>query len=206
MKRKIIFRWLKVIIILYSAIGITLYYLQEIFLFHPEKLSAAFSDGENEFIRSLHKAITGNKAKYKCTPHPFNKPGTVSAELVGGNLSLLTHLIGTPSELNTSNKILFIEDVGEYIYQADRMLHQLKRSGKLNKLAGLVVGGFTDIKDTERTFGKTIYEVIRDIVAQYDYPVCFDFPVSHEKENYALKIGVHYQLQVGKKTIRLTEQ
>ena len=169
-------------------------------------MAAAFNDDENEFIQSVRKAITGKKAKYKCTPHPFNKPGTVSAELVGGNLSLLTNLIGTPSELNTNNKILFIEDIGEYIYQADRMLYQLKRSGKLNKLAGLVVGGFTDIKDTDRPFGKTIYEVIRDIVAAYDYPICFGFPVSHEKENYALKIGVHYQLQVGKKTIRLTEQ
>ena len=169
-------------------------------------MAAAFNDGENEFIQSLHKAITGKKAKYKCSSHPFNKTGTVSAELVGGNLSLLTHLIGTSSELNTNSKILFIEDIGEYIYQADRMLYQLKRSGKLNKLAGLVVGGFTDIKDTDRSFGKTIYEVISAIVTEYDYPVCFGFPVSHEKENYALKIGVQYQLQVGKKTVRLTEQ
>ena len=176
-------------------------------------MAAAFNDDapiaigdKNEFIQSLHKAITGKKANYKCAPHPFNKPGTVSAELVGGNLSLLTHLIGTPSEVNTNNKILFLEDVGEYIYQADRMLYQLKRSGKLNKLAGLIIGGFTDIKDTERPFGKTIYEVVNEIIAEYNYPVCFGFPVSHEKENYALKVGVDYQLQVGKKTVRLTEQ
>ena len=84
-------------------------------------------------------------------------------------------------------------------------MYQLKRSGKLDKLAGLVVGGFTDIKDTERPFGQTAYEIIRDTIAEYDYPVCFDFPVSHEKENYALKIGVGYKLKVGKNKVTLEE-
>jgi len=104
------------------------------------------------------------------------------------------------------NKILFIEDIGEYIYNIDRMLYQLKRSGKLDKLSGLIVGGFTDMKDTERPFGKKVYEVIREIVAEYDYPVCFDFPVSHGKENYALKVGVTYELKVTAKEVRLKEK
>ena len=98
---------------------------------HP--MAAAFNEGENEFIQSLQKAITGKKAKYKCAAHPFNKPGNATAELVGGNLSLLAHVIGTPSDINTKNKILFIEDIGEQIYNTDRMLYQLKRSGKLDK-------------------------------------------------------------------------
>ena len=90
-----------------------------------------------------------------------------------------------------------MEDVGEYLYCADRLLYQLKRSGKLSRLAGLVIGGFTDSKDTDRPFGKSAYEMIHDLVKEYDYPICFDFPVSHNKENYALKIGVKYSLQVG---------
>ena len=84
-------------------------------------------------------------------------------------------------------------------------MYQMKRSGKLSKLAGLIVGGFTDIKDTERSFGKTVYEIINDVVKEYDYPVCFGFPVSHEKENYALKIGVGYKLKVTKSKVLLEE-
>ena len=150
--------------------------------------------------------LTGKKNKYDCPVHPFNKQGKTTAELVGGNLSLLAHLIGTPSDINTKNKILFIEDIGEYIYSIDRMLYQLKRSGKLDHLAGLIIGGFTDIKDTERPFGKPIDEVINDIAKDYRYPICFNFPVSHGKENYALKVGGVYQLSVGKKNVQLSEK
>ena len=168
-------------------------------------MASAFNEGENEFIQSLHKAIIGKKAKYSCAPHPFNKPGTATAELVGGNLSLLTHLIGTPSAINTKNKTLFIEDIGEQIYHIDRMLYQLKRSGMLENLAGLIVGGFTDMEDTERPFGKKVYEIIKEITAAYNYPVCFNFPVSHSKKNYALKIGVPYTLKISKTKTQLTE-
>jgi len=169
-------------------------------------MAAAFNDGENEFIQSLHRAITGKKAKYSCAAHPFNRSGITSAELVGGNLALLAHVTGTPSAINTKNKILFIEDTGEYIYNIDRMMYQLKRSGQLNGLAGLIIGGFTDMKDTERPFGKTVYEVIKEIVAGYDYPVCFDFPVSHGKENYALKVGGIYSLSVKQGSVNLSEK
>lgn len=168
-------------------------------------MASAFNEGENEFINAFKHAITGKKAKYSAAAHPYNRPGTATAPLVGGNLSLLAHITGTPSDINTKNKILFLEDIGEYIYNIDRMLYQLKRSGKLDKPAGLIIGGFTDMKDTERPFGKKVYEVIRDVVAQYDYPVCFGFPVSHGKENYALKVGVEYKLSVSKKGVWLTE-
>ena len=168
-------------------------------------MASAFNEGENEFIQSLHKAIIGKKAKYSCAPHPFNIPGTATAELVGGNLSLLTHLIGTTSAINTKNKILFIEDIGEQIYHIDRMLYQLKRSGMLENLAGLIVGGFTDMEDTERPFGKKVYKIIKEITAAYNYPVCFNFPVSHSKKNYALKIGVPYTLKISKTKTQLTE-
>lgn len=169
-------------------------------------MAAAFMDGENEFIRSLHNAVTGKKAKYSCALHPFNRAGTATAELVGGNLTLLAHVTGTPSAINTKNKILFIEDTGEYIYNIDRMMYQLKRSGQLHGLAGLIVGSFTDMKDTERPFGKTTYEVIKEIVAGYDYPVCFGFPVSHGKENYALKVGGTYNFSVKRDSVKLLEK
>jgi muramoyltetrapeptide carboxypeptidase len=119
---------------------------------------------------------------------------------------LFAHLIGTGSDIDTAGKILFLEDVGEYLYNVDRMLHQLKRSGKLKNLAGLVIGGFTDNKDTERPFGKKVYDIIRDIVAEYNYPVCFKFPVSHEKENYALKVGAEYALAITAGGVSLKEK
>lgn len=170
-------------------------------------MAAAFNGDEhnNQYVQSLKSAIEGKKARYECAIHEFNKKGEAIGELVGGNLTLLSHLVGTASDIKTKGKILFIEDIGELLYKADRMLYQLKRSGKLDKLAGLVVGGFTDMTDTERPFGKAIYEMIRSLVAEYHYPVCFGFPVSHNRDNYALKIGVGYKLKVGKKAVSLQE-
>lgn len=166
-------------------------------------MASAFNNNEykNPFVQSLRKALSGGSALYKTTAHSFNRKGEVIGELIGGNLSLLAHQIGTASNINTNGKILFIEDIGEYIYNIDRMLVQLQRSGKLNKLKGLIVGGFSDLKDTTIPFGQTIEEVIKDKVKAYDYPVCFNFPVSHKKENYTLKIGCIYKLSIGKSVV-----
>ncbi|MEP6700652.1 MAG: LD-carboxypeptidase, partial [Bacteroidota bacterium] len=170
-------------------------------------MAGAFNDGgfKNEYVLSLKNALEGKKIKYSSPVHEFNRKGEAIGELVGGNLALLAHLVGTGSDIKTRGRILFIEDVGEYSYNIDRMLHQLKRSGKLSRLAGLIIGGFTDIKDTERPFGKPVFEIIHDIIKEYDYPVCFDFPVSHTDRNYALKIGVGYKLKVGKSKVLLEE-
>ena len=170
-------------------------------------MASAFNNDEykNEFVQSLKNVLEGKKIKYECALHEFNKKGEAIGELIGGNLSLLAHLTGSSSDIKTKGRILFLEDVGEYLYNIDRMLYQLKRNGKLNKLAGLIIGGFTDMKDTERPFGKTVYEIIYDVVKEYDYPVCFDFPVGHQKENYALKIGEGYKLKVGKNKVTLEE-
>jgi muramoyltetrapeptide carboxypeptidase len=173
---------------------------------HAPMANAFNGDGyKSEFVRSLRNALEGKKIKYQVQPHECNRKGEAIGELVGGNLALLAHLIGTTSDLKTKGRILFIEDVGEYLYNIDRMMYQLKRSRKLDKLAGLIVGGFTDVRDTERPFGQTVHEIIRDAVAEYRYPVCFDFPVSHEEKNYALKIGVGYKLKVGKNKVVLEE-
>jgi muramoyltetrapeptide carboxypeptidase len=171
-------------------------------------MAAAFqNDGyKNEFVLSLQKALTGKKGNYETSDHPFNHPGKTTGVLVGGNLALVAHLVGTRSDLQTKGKILFMEDVGEYLYNIDRMFYQLKRSGKLDKLAGLVIGGFTDCKDTDRPFGKTAYEIIHDLIKEYAYPVCFGFPVSHDVENYALKVGGTYTLNVSRKRVQLKEE
>lgn len=166
-------------------------------------MAGAFNDGgfESVYVESLKKALEGKKANYRASAHALNRKGIAEGVLIGGNLALLAHIAGSVSDPDTRNKILFIEDVGEYIYNVDRMLLQLKRAGKLDKLAGLIVGGFTDIKDTERPFGKSVYEAIFDCVKEYNYPVCLDFPVSHGKENYALKCGLKHQLSIGKKVV-----
>jgi muramoyltetrapeptide carboxypeptidase len=108
--------------------------------------------------------------------------------------------------VDTKGKILFIEDVGEYIYNIDRMLYQLKRSGKFKNLAALIVGSFTEMKDTVIPFGKDVYEVIYDAVKEYGFPICFQFPVGHTRENFALKVGVEFELQVGNKKVMLIEK
>ncbi len=161
-------------------------------------MAAAFHDGgyHNRYVLSLKHALEGKWAKYSCKAHPLNRPGEAIGELVGGNLSLLVNGIGTRSELKTKGRILFIEDVAEQKYAIDRMMHHLKRAGKLQHLAGLMVGLFTDTKDTSRPFGSELNELIYEVVREYDYPVCFNFPVSHAQENYALKIGVGHRLKV----------
>ncbi len=161
-------------------------------------MAAAFNDGEfkNQYIESLHNALLGKKANYKTEGNLLDQPGKATGILVGGNLSLLVNLIGTPSDIKTKNKILFIEEVGEYIYSVDRMMYQLKRSGKLDDLRGLIIGRFSEMNDTTIPFGQTAEQAIKEMVKDYDFPVCFGFPVSHEKENYALKIGMKYKLKV----------
>lgn len=170
-------------------------------------MAAAFNDGqaENEYILSLKKALKGGSGKYSCAPAANNQLGSATGKLVGGNLALMVHSIGTASEPNTRNCILFLEDVGEYLYSVDRMLVQLKRAGKLDKVTGIIFGGFTDMKDTERPFGKTMEEILADAVAGLNIPVCYNFPVSHGKENYALKVGVEYNLIVGARKVTLKE-
>lgn len=170
-------------------------------------MANAFNDGgdKNIYVQSLQKVLKGSKTNYKAAPHSLNQIGKASGQLVGGNLALLAHLCGTKSAFKTSGTILFIEDIGEYIYNIDRMLIQLKRAGMLRNLNGLIVGKFTDSKDNTRPFGQTIQELILHHVAEYNYPVCFEFPVSHEKENLALKVGIEHQFSVSRKAVLLKE-
>jgi muramoyltetrapeptide carboxypeptidase len=148
-------------------------------------------------IDSIRQCLIGEKMNYKAPVNVNNRNGEGKGTLIGGNLSILQEMCGSVSAIETAGKILFIEDVGEYLYKIDGMLWNLKRSGKLKDLKGLIVGGFR-IKpdDPGEEFGKTVYEMVMEKVTEYNYPVCFDFPVGHIKENYALKCGVNHQLSV----------
>lgn len=153
---------------------------------------------------SLRKALFGEKLSYKAKPNVLNRNGKAKAEVVGGNLSLLYALSGSKSHISTKGKILFIEDLDEYLYHIDRMMMQLKRSGQLKNLKGLIVGGMSDMKDNTVPFGKTAEQIIYDAVKEYRYPVCFDFPAGHIKTNKAFYIGKKAELKVDKKGTQLT--
>ncbi|MES2565355.1 MAG: LD-carboxypeptidase [Bacteroidota bacterium] len=153
-------------------------------------------DKSKEATKSLVDALFGNSAEIPVEENFSNKEGKAKGELVGGNLSLLFSLSGTPYDLDTSGKILFIEDLDEYLYHIDRMMMQLKLTGKLKNLKGLIVGGMTDMKDNAIPFGKFPEEIILEAVQEYDFPVCFDFPAGHIDRNMALYFGREVELNV----------
>lgn len=147
-------------------------------------------------LQSFFNAITGQSLRYDIPPSPFNRAGEATGILTGGNLAILAHLTGSSSEVDTTGKILFIEDIGELLYNVDRLLLNLKRAGKLDHIKGLIVGGFTDLQDTERPFGQAVEDIIFDKVREYNYPVCFNFPCGHQDINYTLTMGREHRLTV----------
>ena len=156
-----------------------------------------FSDAAaSESVESLRKVLFGDPVELVGKPDVKNRMGTTAGLVVGGNLSILADAIGTPSEPNLINSILILEEIDEHYYRVDRMLTHLKRSGKLKNLAGLVIGHFTDIKDTTPSFGESIEEIVLDKVAEYDYPVAFHFPIGHQNPNVAWIHGSHMSLNI----------
>lgn len=147
---------------------------------------------------ALRQALFGELKKYEHGAHPLNRAGVAEGELVGGNLSLLYALTGSVSDIDTRGKILFLEDLDEYLYHMDRMMVNLKRAGKLTHLKGLVVGGMTEMKDNQIPFGKNAEEIIMDAVKEFNYPVCFNFSAGHVDENLPLYLGRKVKLEVGK--------
>lgn len=161
---------------------------------------------QRETIESIRLCLTGEKMSYPVVPNVNNKNGAATGALVGGNLKTLESMTGSASDLVTKNKILFVEDTGEYLYSIDRMFWNLKRSGKLSGLRALVIGGFKIKKDDAgEEYGKTLEEIVLEKVAEYHYPVCFDFPVGHQKNNFALKCGVRHKLDVNFGAVVLKE-
>lgn len=157
----------------------------------------------DEALISLKKCLFGEVVSYKIESSKENKLGKCSGELVGGNLSMLYSLLGSETSINTDDKILFIEDLDEYLYHIDRVLMNLKRNGYFNSLAGLIVGGMTDMHDNTILFGKNAKEIILDITSKYNFPVVFDFPSGHLKDNRALVLGRNVELEVGEKATKL---
>jgi len=170
-------------------------------------MSAAFSKGEEGaiFTQSIKSLLEGKAVEYIAPAHSFNKYGKAHGRLVGGNLCLIAHMIGSSIAFNTKGKILFLEDIGEYHYNLDRMVIQMKRAGVFENLAGLIVGGFSDMRDDPKVFGATAYEIIKSHLSEYSFPTCYGFPVSHSLENFALKEGGMYDLEITKKGVNLTE-
>ncbi len=160
---------------------------------HPEQLEKA----QWESILSIQLALTGKNIDYPVIYDPSNRPGIGLGILAGGNLKTIETLAGSASDLRTEGTILFLEDVGEYLYSIDRMFYNLKRTGKLEQLSGLLIGAFrVKPDDPGDEFGKSIYNIVLEQVAPYKYPVCFNFPVGHQKINYALKCGVKHELNI----------
>lgn len=155
-----------------------------------------FLESTADALESLRKALFGEAIHYTYASHFENKVGKAEGVLIGGNLSLLMAVQGSVSEMDYTDKILFLEDVGEHEYAIDRMMRSLKRAGKLAKLKGLIVGAFNEIGEEKIPFGQTPEEVIWELVKEYDYPVCFNFPVGHINDNRAMVLGKNVSLQV----------
>ncbi len=147
-------------------------------------------------IETLRKAIFGEKLTYEIDPFPMNKLGKASGELVGGNLSILYSLFGSDSAIDCTDKILFIEDLDEYLYHIDRMMMNLKRNGCLESLKGIIVGGMTKMKDNDIPWGKNALEIIADITKKYNIPIVYNFPAGHVHDNRALILGNIVHLEV----------
>lgn len=156
---------------------------------------------QTQSFSTLIDTLQGKPIQYSVKPSEFNRPGTAKGQLIGGNLSIIYSLRGTPHDFDPDNKILFIEDLSEYLYHIDRIMLNLKTGGKLASLAGIVVGGFTGLKDNETPFGMTIEEIINSAVADYTYPVAFNFPAGHQPQNFAMKLGAVAQLEITNESV-----
>jgi len=162
-----------------------------------------FQNNTKESLNSLKTFLFNNETNITYNSSPLNKLGSVNAEIVGGNLALLQSLSGTKYDINTDNKILFIEEIDEYLYNIDRMLWTLKLSGKLDNLAALIIGQFTNIKDNEESFGISIEDMVLEKVKEFAYPICFDFPTGHVNDNRAIPLGVNLKLDINNNMVNL---
>jgi muramoyltetrapeptide carboxypeptidase len=157
-------------------------------------------------LQALNEVLFNGRTIYTCNPHPSNILGEVQGELIGGNLSLLTHLMGSKSFRKPVGKILVIEEIGERLYHVDRMLVQLKRSGYFEGLVGMIIGGFTDCNEAPLTIGKSAQELILEHTEDYHFPIAFDFPLGHVPANHPVIFGVKSNLLISSEKVQLTNQ
>jgi muramoyltetrapeptide carboxypeptidase len=154
------------------------------------------SKASAEAKESLRKALFGETLEYTIPTDKKNKLGSAKGELVGGNLSILYSLLGSPSAIDCTDKILFLEDLDEYLYHIDRMLINLKRNGCLESLKGIIVGGMTKMKDNDIPWGKDANEIIQELTQKYNIPIIYSFPAGHLADNRALIIGQKVRMDV----------
>jgi len=163
-----------------------------------------FSTNTKYALSSLIQALTLPSYLLKAAPHPKNVHGHAKGQLIGGNLSILFSLLGTNDQVEYEGRILFIEDLSEHLYALDRMLYAFKKAGILGQLAGLIVGGMTNMKDTDVPFGMSLEEIILEHVGHLDIPIVFNFPSGHIDDNLALRFGEEVLLNVGATQVELT--
>lgn len=154
-----------------------------------------------ETLKSFKKSLFGEKLSYSLVSVKENRKGTAKGKLIGGNLSLLASMLGSKSQMNADDKILFIEEVGEYKYSMDRMLQSLKRAGFFEKCKGIIVGDISKIKSNTTKWGSSMEQLILDVIAEYDFPVLFNFPAGHEPDNRSLIFGRTIEMNVTKEGI-----
>ena len=165
-----------------------------------------FKSNTKESLSSLKNSLFGNLNSIECKAHPLNKFGKIEGDIVGGNLSILYSLLGSDSDIDTTGKILFIEDLDEYLYHIDRMMINLKRNGMLGKLKGLIVGGMSDMNDNSIPFGKTAEQIILKHTKNYDFPICFGFPAGHLSDNRCVRLGINSVLEISKNGVSLCQE
>jgi muramoyltetrapeptide carboxypeptidase len=168
------------------------------------QMPSTIKESSKEGLESLRKVLFGEDLNYQIKPSTLNRIGKANGILIGGNLSLLIASLGSKSDIDYTDKILFIEDVGEYLYAIDRMIRTLDRAGKLAHLKGLIVGGFTSIKDNDIPFGFNPQEIINSVVSKYNFPVCYDFPAGHLADNRALVFGKMVNFEVNDEQVSLS--
>lgn len=151
-----------------------------------------------ETILTFKDAIFGKPLSYILKGSTYNKTGKTSGQLVGGNLTMLHTMLGSKTSIDVSGKILFIEEIGEYKYHIDRMLQSLKRAGYFDNCKGVIVGDFTKLRKNTTLWGTSIEQLILDALSDYDFPIAFNMPAGHEKDNRALILGRTVQLTVNK--------
>ena len=164
-----------------------------------------FEKNTPKALESLKSALFGLGNLTEIDHHHFNRFGKVEGEIVGGNLSILYSLLGSDSDINTEGKILFIEDLDEYLYHVDRIMMNLKRNGKLKNLKAMIIGGMSDMNDNTIPFGKTAEEIILEYIKEFDFPVCFNFPAGHLDDNRCVRFGVKSVLEVNKNGVSLSQ-
>jgi len=155
-----------------------------------------FATNTQESLESLRKSLFGEKLQYDIAPHPLNCNGVMEGEVIGGNLSLIYSAIGTKTIFNTSDKIIFIEDIDEYLYHIDRMTLALTRAGKFSGIKGIIVGAFSDMKDNAIPYGKSAEEIIHEHTCTLGIPIVYGFPAGHITDNLAIRLGQKAKISV----------